>query len=139
MRRRTERTCAMLTRFRRSPTSKAFAGSDGQIAGVIASAPFASESRIASVRIVPSSGGHHASIPEASSTNRLAALPFIDSLADREISQACSLSDFANQLFGSLGSASSLGTNLATGIPRSQIRIALETFFNNSLKCVSYN
>jgi len=47
--RRSERNCAMLTRFRRSPTSKAFAGSNGQIAGVIASAPFASESRIASV------------------------------------------------------------------------------------------
>src|ERR1700683_2290910 len=43
--------------------------------------------------------------------------------------------------FGSLGSPSSLGTNLATGIPRSVIRIVspLETIFNNSLKCVSYN
>jgi hypothetical protein len=78
MRRRTELTCAMLTRFRRSPTSKAFATSNGQIAGVIASVPFASESRIASARVVPSSGKHHGSVTEASSTNRLVALPFVD-------------------------------------------------------------
>jgi len=97
MRGRTELTCAMLNLFRRSRTSKALATSNGQIAGVIASAPFASESRSASVRVVPSSGKHHASVTEASSTNRLVALPFIQSLADREISETCSLSDFANQ------------------------------------------
>jgi hypothetical protein len=130
MRRRTERTCAMLTRFRRSPTSKAYASSNGQIVGVNDSAPLASESRIAPVRVVSPSGKHHASVPEASSRSPLVALPFIAWLAERKMSQTCSLSDFAdfvNQLFQILRFAVSAGNSLGHGNPaeRDPNRLAL--------------
>ena len=96
MRRRTIVTCATVNLFRRSPTSRAFATSNGQIDGVMAETPVVSRSRISSVPRVPSSGKHHASATEASSTNRLISSAFIDQFAQRQSSQACPLSDFSD-------------------------------------------
>src|SRR5690349_6920444 len=91
----------MVIRFRLSPAIKAFATSNGQMEGAIASAPVASRSRISSVPVVLSSGKHQASVTEASSTNRLVTASFIDQIPNSKAPQGSSLADladFTNQL-----------------------------------------
>src|SRR5271166_6387405 len=106
MRCKAEVTCAVVMRLRRSATSRAFATSRGQMAGVVASTPAPSRSSTPSVYGVLSSEKHHASATEASRTRRLVTAAFINQLANGQASQVGSfpnLADIADDLFQIFG------------------------------------
>src|SRR5262249_12645240 len=139
MRCRKAEACATLMRFRRSAISKALATSKGQMAGVSTSVPAKSRSRTPSAKPALSSSKHQATATDASRTIRLITSPFIDQLADTDLSQSCALSNLANLSYKLIGRLflTGVGGNKfrdRNPPPRDPDRLALRDSFQKTIE-----